>query len=399
MRTCTLLIAGLLFLAAGAVQAQGDGTADSLVDFASEPLPQPMVWARGEYLLWWIKDGPLPPLVTLGNPADALPGALGQPGTRLLIGGSDTDYGVRSGGRFTTGAWLDEEQLWGLEANYLFLGERGVEQAVSSSGLPGSATLAIPFFNPATNREESTFVSSPGRSFGGAAFVAQTSRLHGTEINGLANVSDGGGLRIDLLGGFRYLFLRETLALSTSSPFLPPLPRDVFATRDEFTTRNNFYGGQFGARAEYFTGRVFVNSTGKVALGSVQQSANITGGLLTNDFNGFVTPVPFSGGYLALPTNIGAYNRSRFAVVPEVDINIGYQFRRGSRFFVGYTFLYASAFARPGDQIDRGINPTQGVAFNSNPNATLVGPARPAFSFNETSFWAQGLNFGFDFRF
>lgn len=401
MRTTLLLTLGLLLTNAGWARSQDSAATFTapLIDMTEEPRPEPVVWARGEYLLWWIKDGGLAtPLVTVGSQADPVPGGLGQPGTLIALGASDTDFGVRSGGRFTVGAWLDSDQIWGLETNYLFLCDNGVDQAVSSSGLPGSATLALPFFDPVTNSEASTFIANPP-TFAGTAIVSQTSRLQGTEINGLANLTASSRLRIDLLGGFRYLHLRETLALSTSSPFVPPLPQDVFATRDEFTTRNNFYGGQLGARAEYFTGRVFLNAAGKVALGSVEQSANITGGLLTNDFNGFGTPQTFPGGYLALPSNIGVYRRSRFAVVPEVDINAGYQFRRGTRLFIGYTFLYASAVARPGDQIDRVINQSQGVAFNSNPNATLAGPARPAFSFSETSFWAQGINFGLEFRY
>ena len=30
---------------------------------------------------------------------------------------------------------------------------------------------------------------------------------------------------------------------------------------------------------------------------------------------------------------------------------------------------------------------------------TPGGPARPAFTFNRTDYWAQGLNVGFNFRF
>src|SRR5947209_3363321 len=52
------------------------------------------LWANADYLLWWIRKGPLPvPLVTTGSENDALPGVPGQPGTRVLFGGSGTDYG------------------------------------------------------------------------------------------------------------------------------------------------------------------------------------------------------------------------------------------------------------------------------------------------------------------
>jgi hypothetical protein len=32
-------------------------------------------------------------------------------------------------------------------------------------------------------------------------------------------------------------------------------------------------------------------------------------------------------------------------------------------------------------------------------NGPLMGAARPAFNFNETDFWAQGLNFGLELRY
>src|SRR5437867_1269056 len=52
------------------------------------------VWFRADYLLWWVKKGPLPtPLVTFGSDADApFQGIIAQPGTRLAYGGTDLDF-------------------------------------------------------------------------------------------------------------------------------------------------------------------------------------------------------------------------------------------------------------------------------------------------------------------
>src|SRR4051794_20088600 len=62
----------------------------------------------------------------------------------------------------------------------------------------------------------------------------------------------------------------------------------------------------------------------------------------------------------------------------------------------GYTFQYVSDVVRPGDQIDRGINPVQAPAITGVPNAPLTGPARPAPLINSTDFWAHGVNFGLE---
>jgi Putative beta barrel porin-7 (BBP7) len=55
-------------------------------------------------------------------------------------------------------------------------------------------------------------------------------------------------------------------------------------------------------------------------------------------------------------------------------------------------------FVRPGKQINRNINPTQGVAFSA-PPASLQGAAQPSFKFTSTDFWAQDINVGVAFRF
>lgn len=396
MRRISVLAIGLLVTSVSGAWSQ-DGDPEPPVEMVC-PCREPVVWARGEYLLWWIKNGPLQPVLTFGNPADPVVGALDQPGTQVLLGDNNTDFGARSGGRFTVGGWLDDAQTWGLEANYMFLAETKSEQIVSSSGLVGSAFLAIPFFDPTTSSEASALLSQPAL-FSTSVLLSQTSSLQGAEINAVVNVAPICRLRVDMIGGFRYLYVREKLALATSSPAVPPFPTDVLTTLDQFTTNNNFYGGQVGARVEYAFGRLFLNTTAKAALGAVRESVNITGSLLTNDFNGLGTPQPFPGGYLALPTNIGVYHRSRFAVVPEVNVNLGYELPRGARVFVGYSFLYASAVARPGSQIDRVINPTQSVAHTFDPNTTLVGAARPALDFSDSSFWAQGVNFGLELRY
>ena len=53
----------------------------------SEPEAQEGVWFHVDYLLWWVRPGPVSrPLVTSGSPLDAVPGALGQSGTAVLFG-------------------------------------------------------------------------------------------------------------------------------------------------------------------------------------------------------------------------------------------------------------------------------------------------------------------------
>jgi hypothetical protein len=54
---------------------------------------------------------------------------------------------------------------------------------------------------------------------------------------------------------------------------------------------------------------------------------------------------------------------------------------------------------RPGERINRNINPTQVITDGGDPPAKPVGAAKLFFNFNTTDFWAQTLSVGFAYRF
>jgi hypothetical protein len=354
---------------------------------------------NGEYLLWWIRDSQLPVSVTTAVPgASTLPGVLGQPGTAVLFGGSDVDNQVRSGGRFTAGLWLNDGQTVGFEGNYLFLGSRSVPFDRTSSGAPGSEIIARPFFDVMNGAPDAQLVAFPGIA-GGDIHVSSSSRLQGAELNLLYSTGGGGNYSVSLLGGFRYLQLDEGLGIAESChvnadlPGGPPLfGGSTIAIADQFDTHNYFYGGQIGARVESYWGRLFVNVLGKVALGETQEIVDIHGSTAITSPAGTTTGFPV--GFLALASNSGRFTRDEFAVVPEFGINVGWQVSAHLRASVGYTFLYWSAVARPGDQVDEGLSGTQlPTDTRFNPGS---GPARPAVLLRSTDFWAQGISFGLE---
>src|SRR5438445_12595657 len=61
-------------------------------------------WLSADYLLWGMKGGRLPALVTVSPPNSR--GILGLPGTAVLLGNSDANRDAFSGGRFAGGVWL-----------------------------------------------------------------------------------------------------------------------------------------------------------------------------------------------------------------------------------------------------------------------------------------------------
>jgi len=337
----------------------------------------------------WFKASPTPvPVIT--------DGFYGQPGTNVLLGGGTLDTNPNPGFRITGAFALDGR--WGVEAIGFYVPSRSSSRSVSSTGTLDSIDLLLPFFDVTQNRENVTEISfSP--IWAGTAQETLTNNLGGGELNATWALSPQGPWRIDLLGGFRYLQLREKYTITTTSPNIPPFPADIWNTTDQFDATNRFYGLQVGARANYDQGPWVASGVAKLALGTMQQSVSISGSLETNDFNNYGATQFFPGGYFALPTNSGTHDQSRFAVVPEVGLTLGYRITLAATIYIGYTFLYASDVVRPGEQINRNINPTYSVSYGGDPPAQPVGAAQPTFSFSTTDFWAQSLTLGLAYRF
>lgn len=384
----TVIVAGLalLVLGVGIASAQ-TATAPPT---SSAPAPEPgRFTVSAEALLWWFKDSPAPvPLVT--------DGLVGQPGTKTFLGGDDLDTGANPGFRLTAGYAFTER--WGVESSFFYIPSRSTSKSVSSSGQLDSVDLIVPFIDATTGRENGTEISfSP--IYRGSATETLSNSLMGVDLNAAYALSPSGPWRVDLLGGFRWLRLHETYTLTTSSPFIPPFPQDIWNTTDEFDTINNFYGAQAGVRARFDWKGFFTSATVKFAMGAMVQSATISGSLVTNDYTNFGPTQTFAGGYFALPSNIGNYSRTVFAVIPEIGLNLGYQITSWMSVFVGYTFLYTNNVLRPGNQINRTVNTSQTTSYTEDPAAKLQGPAQPTFKFNSSDFWAQGINVGLAFRF
>src|SRR5262249_40405173 len=83
--------------------------------------PTNRVWFTAEYLMWWLREYSVPPLATTGPANLFLPGALGQPGTTVLLGGGNLDNELFHGVRARGGFWFDDDQKHGLELGWFWL--------------------------------------------------------------------------------------------------------------------------------------------------------------------------------------------------------------------------------------------------------------------------------------
>ena len=224
--------------------------------------------------------------------------------------------------------------------------------------------------------------------------------MQGAELNSLATLPFCYcGSKFIALAGFRYLNFREQFTFSTNSPFNPPHVRDIYITKDEFSTKNNFYGGQFGLVWQYNWNCFSISAKGKIALGATCENLVINGRLLTNDYNDFGSVLEYPGGYFGLPTNIGKYSQTKFAAIPEFNLSFGYTLFNWMEIKLGYTFMYVSSILRPSKQIDPNINPTQSVSYTGAVPPLLLGDASPKANLKASGLWVQGLNIGLEIRF
>jgi hypothetical protein len=299
------------------------------------------VWFSTEYLLYWIKNGPLAaPLVTTSNPTDL--GTLGAPSTRVLFGGDGLDYDTFSGIRASLGGWLDPGQSIGI-AGRGFLLEQRTESYSAQSDAGGNPLLAFPVFDPRAAGTPLSFSNQPpgatlpgeaglfitqAGNFAGGLTVSSSSRLWGAEGNGLLNIVRNEHWQMDGLAGFRYLDLGENLDIETSALGLSgagTFAGTHFLTHDMFQTRNQFYGGQLGLQTSYRYERVTINLLSQIALGSTHQVVNRNGSTdISNSHDATLTSGTYAGGLLAVPTNSGRVDHDAFAVVPEVELKIEY---------------------------------------------------------------------------
>lgn len=358
-------------------------------------------WAQGDYLLWRIKEAPLVgPLITTGSPADPLPGALNQPGTRILVGGNQ-DYGTFNGLRLAAGHRPGDDGLLGFEFGGFMLEQRRVSASFASdpNGIP---VLAQPVLSPLLT--ENTFLSAMPAIFTGDLGMTSSTQLHGWETMLSLPVGNDSSLRFEALGGFRSLRLAEDLQVFSDTTAIPPsmivflgagVPAGTtISVRDTFRTTNDFYGGQVGGRMTFMAEAFGVELLGKVAAGVNQQVLTIQGA--TGASMPGVAPVAVPGGVLALSSNMGRHYRSVFAVIPEAGANAVWAVTPNVRLRLGYSFLYISQVIRPGNQYDRVLDPAR-IPSDAAFGAATV--ARPAVHFRENEFWAQGVNFGVEFRY
>lgn len=388
----------------------------------------PRLWIKGEYLGWILKKSPLPaPLITSASFSDPIPGAIGQPGTRVLLGDQKIGRGWQNGFQLSVGIPAHHDRSITIEGSYFLFPKVTNKKSLRTSGEPGSPNFAVPIFDVTgfwglNGVPGETVFILPGPLFDEPGFKGhfklKVSRLfQGAQLNGFFLFLCWNKWNIEGIGGLRWLQLQEDLAFKAHTGTVDnfPFSPGFYNFKDHFKTTHHFLGAQIGLRAQYESPNWLVSMTTKVALGILNRQIDIHGAGETLGGNLFFATKggvqDLKGGVFAQPTNIGQYTRNTFAAAAEASLHAGYQATNYLEIYLEYTFLLINHIARPGDQINRKINPTlTGLAdasrdtlgtgkgpipFGESGAAEAPrGPKEPNFHLKTTLFWAQGLTTG-----
>ncbi len=364
-------------------------------------------WVSYEFLGWYQDGMPTPALITTSvdpNVTRDQAGVLTNPTTRILFGDSNLLTDAIDGSRLRFGVWLDRCHTWGVGAEFLGMNTQYESYSATSQGRP---VLARPFFNTQTGVEDSELVAFPN-VVSGTVSAAASSQFQGAgfHVRRLRRTEEGCKKwlfcgcpehfcsRTELLVGYRYLQLEEGIAVSESLVSTDPSNPGAFEIVDGFNTKNQFNGIDLGWMYRHTRGYWTLDGAVRLAVGNTRQTVRIAGATQINDPSETPNLQTYPGGLLALSSNIGSYSQNEFSVVPEFGITCGYQMTDHIRLTLGYTGIYWSNVVRPGQQISPDVNP------NLLPPVAdpFSGANRPAFAFDTTDYWIQGINLGGEYR-
>lgn len=368
-------------------------------------------WAEVDYLRWRARGYDVPALVTQ-SPVGTAPAVAGRlPGAEILFGDGSLAGDWRDGGRARLGWWAVDGQFVGYQAEYF--GLNGQEANFTASSTAAGPLLARPFFNTAVGAEDASLISGPGLTIDlgqgpftydvdGTINVSASSDIHSFALTRrhVLWTDFERNIRTDWLLGYRYFRLDEGINITDVVTLNNPsgglvAPGTLIRRVDEFDATNDFHGGEVGLSGEIHRGRWSLNMLGKLGIGNTEQSVNVRGNTAVNPGGvlGFVES-PGLGGFLAQPgLNIGSQVRNAFTLMPEAEMAVAFQVNDYISLKLGANAVYVNRVARPGNQIDRNLNPTFFPPAN-NP----TGDPAPASKFDQTYLLLYGFNAGVEVR-
>lgn len=313
------------------------------------------VWLSAEWLIGRTRGPSVSPIVTTGPlAAGLLAGAIGQPTTFPLFGGKRVLNDWRSGLRVEAGMWFDNDHRTGLSARLYSLFSESEQFTARPAG---AAVVNVPHFVPvgAAAVQIPVFVGFPGVTTGTAQTSAETT-FAGGDLNFRRLLDRGDRYRLELLAGYRQLYLddelRASFAMVPVGLAAVVLPR--ITGSDAIRSRNDFFGPQLGLYGSTGWDRLTLEAHAALALGVTAsdlnfvrtrtQTSNPASAALLLSAVGVPPPIATA---LATATaqfpltgaNTGG-SATYFGLVGEGGFRLNWRATDHVRLTAGYSFLY-----------------------------------------------------------
>lgn len=392
------------------------------------------VWVNGEYLLWRFSNPYVPsfiynqPLGTI-TLATQVVTATDPPVTTIInqeipvliasnVAAPNVNLKDLPGFRIGGGFWCDSEQCLGFDFNYWWLWRKSYQFAnipiASPTGLSNAVLIPTSFtdqFAVPGGTGEAQIIEVPINllvNINAQTYGSYSTQIWGMEYNVRTRKCYFGCSTFDCLAGFRFMNVNEALDVTESLSLFgfreatvpgggapQQIPTQfVGSILDSIKTDNRFFGAQVGVTGDVCLGcGIFVSGWGKVALGDMREKISLAGGTFAQNDTGTVA---LPGGTLVGPGDAGTVRRfDRICCIPEVAVNFGYQPCCWLRTYVGYTCMYISSLARPGN-LSNFTSTSATVTIGETTQSSNV--LAPTFQMQDTSAFLQGINFGVELR-
>ncbi len=342
-------------------------------------------WVNMDALLWFGQRRNAPPLITTA--AQGVLPLAGNAGVTTLFGGEDgISSGLIPGYRLSGGKYIDGCQKIGIGGQVFGIFQSSTTEAAASNG---ATSIGIPFYNDTLDTDDAYLVAfnNGNPAYAGSVTGRADLNMIGAEASVYLLLGRSRDHRLDLVTGYTFNRLKDSVSLVSSSEDqvvgngIPD--GTIFNTNDLFANENLFHGAHVGMLSSVVHQRITLSTLAKVSFGNMQQSASVSGST-TEQFNGATTT--YAGGILTQQSNITEFSRNRFAFIPQMNVKMGYSLSDCLQVNVGYSFMCWSSVGLAGNQIDRTVDIQQ--ALGGAPSN------RPAFNFQESAYWMQGVDLG-----
>ncbi len=346
------------------------------------------IYFEMDYLFWDFEGTHLPPVLTANSTSTPLTdiGRIDAATTDIVIGGENVgDFG-QSGLRFRFGRYLDASRFSRFEFSGWFLFDGS--DSWRGASVDGDPILARPFYNTATGQPDAQVISLAGVADGSLRSDYRR-RMFGFDPLLFVCLQDDGRRWVEGFFGYRYWRYEDSLDVYERVAPVPAgliAPGTEFRIEDHFRAENDYHLVPLGVSVTHRGEEWRLETRGSVAVGFVRQEVTIYGRTeISVDGEPLATD---QGGFLALASNSGRHERTRFAWVPQLEVVLRRQLRQSTWLQLGYSIFYLNDVVRGPQQIDTNIDP------NLLPPALVNNSSGPAFGFRSEGELVHGLNAG-----